>query len=495
MPKISVYFTVSYKWRFFMKSNNIFILSYIVAMLLLPSASKLLNIGVFFLLFPVAIIMLSIVEKQNLLKQMHKESIIAYASFFLLSIIGLILKLIGVLKNPQYGYGEFLVVISMIMMCFALKDQVNWERWYLDILLYAGGFILVLYFVNTAIAHDMIPLWESGTSDIYYINMVAFLVMLVAAGQYIYCKDKIMQVIYIVSVILATLTMAVNAAWGTAFLTFVMLMVYSVAIVPVAAIMRKLLQMFFGIAFLFCNMSLLVNYTEIIQVDGLAYHLESSVVGELILCLLALYVFKQWDKIPEGAELTKVRLSRLQKACYYLLKYSGFVLIILAVLSRVNDKLGDSNIVQLLAGDKWEQLSTDVFAVTFLSLLENINQALIQAWHGNILAVMHQMYGVVGVIIITDVLAVACYKLYLTIRDRRIKDSLLTWLAIGVLAAVICLTIKVEALPVYMMILLLALYTAKPENGEPQVIEIPKTEERKEELVEKEEMMEGVFII
>ena len=362
-------------------------------------------------------------------------------------------------------------------------------------MLYAGGLILVLYFVNTAIAHDMIPLWGSGTSDIYYINMVAFLVMLVAAGQYIYCKDKIMQVIYIVSVILATLTMAVNAAWGTAFLTFVMLMVYSVAIVPVAAIMRKLLQMIFGIAFLFCNMSLLVNYTEIIQVDGLTYHLESSVVGELILCLLALYVFKQWDKIPEGTELTKVRLSRLQSACFYLLKYGGFVLIILAVLSQVNDKLGDSNIVQLFAGDKWEQLSTDVFAVTFLSLLENINQALIQAWHGNILAVMHQMYGVVGVIIITDVLAVACYKLYLTIRDRRIKDSLLTWLAIGVLAAVICLPIKVEALPVYMMILLLALYTAKPENGEPQVIETPRTEEREEELVEKEEMLEGVFII
>lgn len=223
--------------------------------------------------------------------------------------------------------------------------------------------------------------------------------------------------------------------------------------------------------------------------------MESSVVGELILCLLALYVFKQWDKIPEGTELTKVRLSRLQRACFYLLKYGGFVLIILAVLSQVNDKLGDSNIVQLFAGDKWEQLSTDAFAVTFLSLLENINQALIQAWHGNILAVMHQMYGVVGEIVITAVLAVACYKLYLTIRDRRIKDSLLTWLAIGVLAAVICLPIMVEALPVYMMILLLALYTAKPGNGEPQVIETPRTEEREEELVEKEEMMEGVFII
>ena len=479
-----------------MQTNRFYFLpSFIAAMLLLPSASKLMNTWIFFLLFPVAILLLGVVEKRDLIKNFQRRDLLIYVTVFLLSVIGLILKLSGVLQDQQYEYGEFLVVISMVLLCFALKNQVVWERWYFDIMLYAGGLILVLYFVNTAIAHDMIPLWGSGTSDIYYINMVAFLVMLVAAGQYIYCKDKIMQVIYIVSVILATLTMAVNAAWGTAFLTFVMLMVYSVAIVPVAAIMRKLLQMIFGIAFLFCNMSLLVNYTEIIQVDGLTYHLESSVVGELILCLLALYVFKQWDKIPEGTELTKVRLSRLQSACFYLLKYGGFVLIILAVLSQVNDKLGDSNIVQLFAGDKWEQLSTDVFAVTFLSLLENINQALIQAWHGNILAVMHQMYGVVGVIIITDVLAVACYKLYLTIRDRRIKDSLLTWLAIGVLAAVICLPIKVEALPVYMMILLLALYTAKPENGEPQVIETPRTEEREEELVEKEEMLEGVFII
>ena len=479
-----------------MQTNRFYFLpSFIAAMLLLPSASKLMNTGIFFLLFPVAILLLGVVEKRDLIKNFQRRDLLIYVTVFLLSVIGLILKLSGVLQDQQYEYGEFLVVISMVLLCFALKNQVVWERWYFDIMLYAGGLILVLYFVNTAIAHDMIPLWGSGTSDIYYINMVAFLVMLVAAGQYIYCKDKIMQVIYIVSVILATLTMAVNAAWGTAFLTFVMLMVYSVAIVPVAAIMRKLLQMIFGIAFLFCNMSLLVNYTEIIQLDGLTYHLESSVVGELILCLLALYVFKQWDKIPEGTELTKVRLSRLQSACFYLLKYGGFVLIILAVLSQVNDKLGDSNIVQLFAGDKWEQLSTDVFAVTFLSLLENINQALIQAWHGNILAVMHQMYGVVGVIIITDVLAVACYKLYLTIRDRRIKDSLLTWLAIGVLAAVICLPIKVEALPVYMMILLLALYTAKPENGEPQVIETPRTEEREEELVEKEEMLEGVFII
>lgn len=475
--------------------NNFYIPSFIVAMLLLPSASRIMNIGILFLLFPVAVLLLGIVEKRNLIKNFQGRDLLIYAIFFLLSVIGLILKLSGVLQDQQYGYGEFLVIVSMILMCFALKDQVRWERWYLDILLYAGGLILVLYFVNAAIAHGMIPLWENGTMDIWYINMVAFLVMLIAVGQYMYCEDKLMQIIYIVSVVLAALTMVVNAAWGTAFLVFVMLLVYSVAIVPVAAVIRKLLQMFFGIAFLFCNMSLLVNYTEIIQVDGLTYHLESSVVGELVLCLLALYVFRQWDKIPEGVELTRVRLSRLQKACYYLLRIGGIVLLFLAALSRVNDKLGDSNIVQLFAGDKWEQISTDVFAVTFLSLLENINQALLQAWHGNIIAVAHQMYGIIGVLLVIAVLALACYKLYLIIRDRRIADSLLVWLTIGVLVAVICLPIKVEALPVYMMILLLALYTGKPADGDPQIIEEAEKEEVKEELIDKEEMLKGELII
>lgn len=479
-----------------MQTNRFYFLpSFIAAMLLLPSASKLMNTGIFFLLFPVAILLLGLVEKRNLIKNFQRRGLLIYATVFLLSAIGLILKLSGILKDQQYEYGEFLVVISMVLLCFALKDQVVWERWYLDIMLYAGGLILVLYFVNAAIAHDMIPLWEKGTADIWYINMVAFLVMLIAVGQYMYCEDKLMQIIYIVSVVLAALTMVVNAAWGTAFLVFVMLLVYLVAIMPVAAVIRKLLQMFFGIAFLFCNMSLLVNYTEIIQVDGLTYHLESSVVGELVLCLLALYVFRQWDKIPEGVELTRVRLSRLQKACYYLLRIGGIVLLFLAALSRVNDKLGDSNIVQLFAEDKWEQISTDVFVVTFLSLLENINQALLQAWHGNIIAVAHQMYGIIGVLLVIAVLALACYKLYLIIRDRRIADSLLVWLAIGVLLAVICLPIKVEALPVYMMILLLALYTGKPVDGETQIIEEAEKEEVKEELIDKEEMLKGELII
>ena len=47
----------------------------------------------------------------------------------------------------------------------------------------------------------------------------------------------------------------------------------------------------------------------------------------------------------------------------------------------------------------------------------------------------------------------------------------------------------------YMMILLLALYTGKPADGDPQIIEEAEKEEVKEELIDKEEMLKGELII
>ena len=470
--------------------KNVLLPTMMSAMLLLPAINNIINIGKLYILFPSSIFILYLIAykgKVNL--QYFGRRTWIYIVVFILSVISI------AFKSEQYEYDDYIVVISGVLLCFGLKMQNNWKRWYFDYLLYSGGFVLVLYFVNTAVAHDMIPLWNRGTSDIWYINMVALLVMMISAGQYIYCDDKIMQIVYIVCAVLATVVMAINESTGAMIIVLVMMLVYAIAIVPIAKIMQKLFQIFFIFSFLICNMSLLVNYTSIVQVDNLVYHLESSIVGEIILFTFGLLIIRHWDRIPQEADLKKVRMIKLQIRLQVILKVVCCMIVICLALARVDGTIGIDQLIQKFIGDKWGQINTDVFIVACMSFIKKLNQALIQAWHGNILAVMHQMYGVVGVIVIIAVLAVACYKLYLTIRDRRIKDSLLTWLAIGVLAAVICLPIMVEALPVYMMILLLALYTAKPEYGEPQVIETQKTEEREEESVEKEEMMEGVFII
>ncbi|PWL95494.1 MAG: hypothetical protein DBY13_02455, partial [Lachnospiraceae bacterium] len=86
-----------------MQTNRFYFLpSFIAAMLLLPSASKLMNTGIFFLLFPVAILLLGVVEKRDLIKNFQRRDLLIYVTVFLLSVIGLILKLSGVLQDQQY---------------------------------------------------------------------------------------------------------------------------------------------------------------------------------------------------------------------------------------------------------------------------------------------------------------------------------------------------------------------------------------------------------
>lgn len=478
-------------------NKNLFLPALMAGMILLPSADKLINTGAFFFLFPVSMLLVSLAEgkKDKILSGFQLKDLIVVIVVFLFSLIGMVLKISGILKVDNYSINDFLVMISVILLCIGLKAQANWERWYFDVLIYAGGLILVLYFVNTAVVHDMIPLWDKGTESICYMNIIALLVMLIAVGQYIYCEDRIMQIVYIVGAVLAVLVMAVNAAWGTALVAFIMMMVYSVMIVPIAAIVRRLLQMFFGIAFLFCNMSLLVNYSKLIQVENLSYSLESSVVGELVLCLFALYVMEEWDKIPEGVELTRVRLLKLQTGFRHILRSGACLIIIMTVLGCIDSKLGMANLVQLFVGDKWKQMSGNIFMVTFLSFCKNINQSLEQALQGNILAVMYQMYGVIGVGVAISIFGLACYKLYLTIRDDKIVDLFLTWITIGILVGMICLPVMVEVLPICVMIILLAIYSSSTIDGEKEVEKEKVIEEDKTEFAEKEHMHEGIVTI
>ena len=89
---------------------------------------------------------------------MKKETVVSVSYTHLIYIVVFILSVISIaFKSEQYEYDDYIVVISGVLLCFGLKMQNNWKRWYFDYLLYSGGFVLVLYFVNTAVAHDMIP--------------------------------------------------------------------------------------------------------------------------------------------------------------------------------------------------------------------------------------------------------------------------------------------------------------------------------------------------
>lgn len=438
-------------------------------LLLLPLLNRIMETGYLFLLLSLTVLLLEIKRCAGgeIFAFTSKWDMLIMGLLFFLSIVGFVLRLTGVIAANGHRTGEPFVLISAILLYFVLKAQSGWEKSYMQIPVFMGLWILVLYFVDVALFPGFISLFTQGTDTVRYVNMVAFLVSLMAAGLYIYSEEKVMQPVYIAGIVLSALVLAVNEAWGTAFLIFIMLVVHSVTIVPVAETMKRLLQIFFGLALLFCNVSLLINYSGVIHVEGLECRLECGVVGELFLCILALYVFRRWDKIPEGIDLRRIKLSRLQKGCRYFWKGAIRILPFFIILSLMNGKLEPGNVVQLFAGEQWEKWSTDVFVIAILSLLNHMYQALEEMWIGNLFAVFYQLYGWIGAVVSVGCTGLFCYRIYHAVWKEGNVDVLLAWITVGTIFALVFLPVTVYMLPVYLLFAFLAVNvrrTAEIEN-------------------------------
>lgn len=439
-------------------------LSFIMAiLLLLPLLNRIIETGFLFLLLSLVLLGIAVLRgaRRELFQFASRWDMLCMAALFVLSVLGLVLKLMGVLSAKGHTTSEFMVVISVIIFCFALRTQSGWDKNCLQVPVIIGLWIMVLYFADTALFPGLLSLFDRGVYVIDYTNMVAFLTALMAAGLYVYTDDKVMRPVYVAGMVMSALVIGINEAWGTAFLIFIMLVIHSVTIVPVAEIMKRLLQLFFGLALLFCNMSLLVNYTDVIHVKGLEYRLECGVIGELFLCLLALYVFKRWDKIPEGMDLRRIKLSRLQRGCRCFFKIALRLLVILILLSLIDGKLEPGNIVQLFAGEQWEDVSSDTFVIALLSLFSHMYEALAEMWTGNLFAVFYQLYGWIGAAAAMCGFGLLCYRLYFVVWRSGDVDELLAWDALGAVMAMAVLPVSVYMLPLYLMFAMLAVYIGR----------------------------------
>lgn len=436
-------------------------ISFIMAiLLLLPLLNRIVETGFLFLLLSLVLLGIAVLRgnRGKLFQFASRWDMLCMAAVFALSVLGLILKLAGFLSAKGHTTGEFLVVNSVVLLCFVLKTQSSWDKSCLRVPVMIGLWIAALYFADTALFPGFMSLFDDSTYTVSYTNMVAFLVILMAAGLYMYTDDKLMRPVYVAGMVVSALVIGINEAWGTAFLILSMLVIHSVTIVPVAEIMKRLLQVFFGLALLFCNMSILVNYSGMIHVEGSEYNLECGVVGELFLCLLALYIFRRWDKIPEEMDLRRIKLSRLQRGCRCFFKVAIRLLVILILLSLIDGKLEPENIVQLFAGEKWDKMSADVFVIAILSLFRHMYGALEEMWTGNLFALFYQLYGWGGVAAAIGGLGLLCYRLYSVICRSRAVDALLAWIAIGTVAALVILPVSVYILPLYLMFALSAVY-------------------------------------
>lgn len=439
-----------------MNSKRKIVLTYMMSIfLVLPFLSGILDIGILFLLLSMVFAAAGWIksEHKNIFSLISCWKVIGIVGLLGGLLIGAVLKIVGITSGGGHQSGEFLVVISVLFLYASFCISPGWIKDGIEIPTFIGLWFLMVYLVDAGVFPEILSIFKKGEETFLYTNMLAYLVFQMAAGLYIYMEDRKMQPIYVAAMVISALVLAINEAWGTAFTILVVLILYATVIEPIAATIKHLLQVFFGLALIFCNMSLLINYTGIMHIEGLQYHLECSLTGELFLCLLATYVFKRWEKIPEGVDLRRIKLTKFQKGCRFFLKKLLYLLVILIILSVISGKMKEETLVQILAGEKWESVSRNVFVVAATSLISHMYEALVEFKKGNLFYTLFQMYGLSGGVLGILGIGVLCYRSYITIQKTQEAEGLKKWLTLSILVAMVCLPVMVYMLPLYLIVL------------------------------------------
>lgn len=210
-----------------------------------------------------------------------------------------------VVKN-KYVYQDFFWRFYMTL--FNKKIP----KWYIDIAVYLGllvSGIVFLYYVGTTFTDPIVN--QIGKNSGQMASGLSLIAM-ITIYAYCMCTDKLQSLIFLfcagMNFFVLLLNHNVFSSWLMAGVFFMIPILFR----PTAELIKRDMQLFFLYAFMLCNMSLITNYTTLIQKE-VSYNLEQSVYLEMVLAILGLVFFHYWDRLPEGVELTKISMVKLQR--------------------------------------------------------------------------------------------------------------------------------------------------------------------------------------
>lgn len=237
-------------------------------------------------------------------------------------------RIIGKLfQDPNLGaiyYDAEVWIISLAVIYLLISTGVQFRTAFLELLLYAGlivfGGLLYKYLCDINFNGPI----QFIANDTDSIASFALLISAVSVMHYCSCKEKIHAVFYIGTALSSFLVLLINHNILSIWMLLALFLAIPVLLRPTAELVKRDMQLLFAFLFLLSNMSLLTNYTDILQ-TGLRLSLENSVYLDLLLALLCICFFQYWERIPEGVDLNKLVLRRMRKGYLFLLKLMGIV--------------------------------------------------------------------------------------------------------------------------------------------------------------------------
>lgn len=304
----------------------------------------------------------------------------------------------GVLEGERDG-DVFLYLGIAALLFYVMRGQDAVRLSHFDLLFYVGSMLLLFYFVSYAIAPSMLLVPEYVLYDKKLTSSLAVVLGMIALWGFCREQVRIRQIMYCVSEAVALLVIVFNREPGMLLILLAGMYAFVLAVPPDEKHLRRCLLMFFGAVFMLCNVSLIVNYTDLIRVDGLHYPLEVSVTAELLLSLFALYVLSLWDKLKEGGRLHKEGLKELQGHLRKLLRILRKLFLLCLLFGWIHLWVGLDNFMMLFLGEKWSSMKDGVIAAASVSLTVRMSEMLHSFWTGNVLARCYGAGGVIGLFI------------------------------------------------------------------------------------------------
>lgn len=236
----------------------------------------------------------------------------------LYAIFSVIVKLFDTSGEGWIDFSWNAEVIALAVICLLVSSGIEFKIFYLDLLSYSGLLAAGLYLLGSIEGGIRSSIIESFLTHSAGVSSYFLLVGMVSVYAYCVCRDKMRSVFYLMVSGISFLVLFLNHNIISLWLMGIYFLAVPVMLRPTAILVKRIMQLFFVYLFMLSNMSLLTEYTQFIQSE-ISYSLEHSVYIDLLVVAGGLVFFHYWDRIPEGMDLERLVLRKMQKAYRFVL--------------------------------------------------------------------------------------------------------------------------------------------------------------------------------
>jgi len=237
----------------------------------------------------------------------------------------IIAKMITATEARTVCFDFEIVVLAFAAVYLLFAAMLAFEEKYFDIVIFSGLIVFMLLLVRYICGEGMekaLAVLQRSKADVASLCM---LVCMAGLWQYIRCRDKLRSAFYIGALTVGFLVLIINQNRVSLYLMSMVFLAIPVVERPTAELVKRDMQMFFLYLFLLCNISLLADYTSLLQVE-VDYPLKQSVYLELLAAVGSIFFFRLWDRVPEGMDLNRLIMRKMRRDCQFLLNAMGIIL-------------------------------------------------------------------------------------------------------------------------------------------------------------------------